>query len=296
MSRYLANRGEIVASLKAFADRYRLLLFLAAFSLFLTGLIWSIRQLDIGIGNLEIAPLLLNLLVLSPLALLLTSWGLQISARVLSRRISQKTALTTTAVGTVAELLPIPAGIVARTAALVRIGAGPREIASVLSMGGMLWFGLSAIAGSFALSQTSQTLNMFLLGAGLAAAIASLRWFALQTEPRWVLAVLLHRCVSLVVGVLRICVAFSVLGKDISVVDAALLASANIVGSYSSIVPAGLGLGEALAALAAQAIVLSASVAFTAIAMNRVIGLVVAATAAVLLGKQSLSTASDRRA
>lgn len=265
-----------------------MLLFAGASALFLAGLTWSLRRLDITAADLRLAPLLLNVLVLSPLSLVMASWGLQLSARVLGRHIPSRSALAVTSVGTVAEVLPIPAGVLARSAALFRSGAGAGEIVRVLSMGGLLWFGLSAAAGSYALSRTSPASSIILCCIGIAAALASLGWFASQTQPRWTMLVLLHRSLSLILGIARVVVAFRILGSNISGVDAALLTSANIAGSYSSIVPAGLGLGEALAALAAQAVTLSAAAAFTGIALNRVIALGIAATLAASMGARGI--------
>lgn len=277
-----------------FVSLHRRILLACALILFAAGLTVSVRNLDIRLSELALFPLLVNVVLVAPFALILNAWALQLSACVLGLRIDFGIALSTSSVAGAAEVLPLPAGVMARSAALLAAGASPRDTALVLSVNGVLWFGLSSLAGCMALSTFNLAAGGILFAIGTAATGAALLWLGKRATAGWVITVLLHRCLSVVVVVLRIMLAFAVLRTAITPLDAALLASANAVGSYSSIVPAGLGVGEALAALAAMAISLSASMAFAAVAMNRVIAIAVAGLFALLTGT-NLLTALERR-
>ncbi len=277
------NRRFVPKGFADFASRYRAIFLLLAVVLFLSGLVLSVRAINIGFGEVRILPLAVNLLLLSPLVLFLYAWGLQLTARTLSCRIDFRTAVFTTTMGMVAEVLPVPAGMVARATALVRAGATPLETAGVLSMNALLWLGLSAVAGSFALLQVSGAAGLLLLAAGLTGVLLSFRWLASRANARLMFVILVHRIASLLLIALRIGAAFLALQAYIPLPEAAFLASANALGSVSSVVPAGLGLGEALAALAAKAVALSPAIAFAAVALNRVLVLLVAGLCAVLM-------------
>lgn len=94
----------------------------------------------------------------------------------------------------------------------------------------------------------------------------------------------------LLLTLLRLIIAFATFGVTIGWVDAALYAIAPTLGAAVAIVPAGLGVNEAIAAGLATLIAASSASAFLAIALNRVLGLV--AGGAMVLAMQFLTNES----
>ena len=110
------------------------------------------------------------------------------------------------------------------------------------------------------------------VGAGSNPARAGLRWLR-----RLVVAMVAVRFVTLAVTVLRLIVAFATLGEDLGWIEAALYAVAPTLGTAVGIVPAGLGINEAIAAGLATLVAGSSATAFLAVALNRALGLAVGA-------------------
>lgn len=270
-----------MARVKEFAARHRRTLFAVALLIFTVGLALAIRNLDIRPGDIALAPLLLNLAVCTPIAFFLTVWGLQLSARTIGRAITFGDAMRTTAFGTIAELLPIPGGVLARSTALAQAGASTLDILHVLSMNALLWFGLIALMAGVALGLAHQPAPGLIIGAiGFVAVIASLVSFLRRASPAVMTVVFVQRLASLAINVARMLVGFAILGGVLAPQEAMLLAAANSLGSFSSALPSGLGVGEALAALAALAIAVPAALAFAVAALNRIFFLVVAGVCA----------------
>jgi hypothetical protein len=245
--------------------------------IFAVGLTLAIRNLNVSPSDIAVAPLLVNLTVCTPIAFFLTVWGLQLTARTIGRSVPFGDATRTTAVGIIAELLPIPGGVMARSTALAQAGASPLDILHVLSMNALLWFGLIALMAGAAMGLAQQPAPALIITAiGLPAVIASLASFMRRATPALLSVVLVQRLASLAINVARMLAGFAILRGALAPQEAMLLAAANSLGSFSSALPSGLGVGEALAALAALAIAVPAALAFAVAALNRIFFLIVA--------------------
>jgi hypothetical protein len=270
-----------MAKLKTFAARHRNALFAIALLVFVVGLTLAVRNLDVRPREFAWTPLLVNLLVSTPIAFLLTVWGLQLSARTIGHSIGFRRAIQATAFGTIAELLPLPGGVMARSAALAQAGASPLDIVHVLSMNALLWFGLIALMAGAAMGLARQPAAALVFTAiGLPAVIASLVSFRRRASLALLGTLLVQRLSSLAINVVRMLVGFAILRDALSPEEAMWLAAANSLGSFSSLLPSGLGVGEALAALAALAIAVPAASAFAVAAINRIFFLLVAGVCA----------------
>jgi hypothetical protein len=268
----------------ALGVRYRGAVLLIGALLFTGGLWLSIADLDAGVDDLIAGPLFLNLCVLAPSALLLSAWGLNLTALTIGRTIGFADAIRATALGTITELLPVPGGLIARSAALARAGAPPVDIVHVLSLNGFLWLGLLALMASVALLIAEIRLAALALAAiGFPAVIFSLLTLKRRAPGRLVLCVVLaHRLLSLIINVLRMATGFAALGAMIGAHEAMVVTAANSLGSFSTAIPSGLGVGEALAALAAVATTQAPALAFTVAALNRLCYLMTAGGSAIL--------------
>lgn len=283
VAEWFAQATALASQIHAALARHRRTLFALALLLFTFGLWISIVEIEIDVNELAAHPFFLNFFVLTPLAFALSAWGLQLTARTIGRSIPFVDALITTAFGTIADLLPVPGGLMARSAALASVGAPPVDIVQVLSLNALLWLGLLTLMGAVALLAANTLATPLILAAiGLPAIVSSLGALSRRAQLRLLLVVLWHRVLSLTVNVLRMAAGFATLQTALGLHEAMVLTAANSLGGFSTAIPSGLGLGEALAALAAVAIALAPALAFAVAALNRILYLMMAGGGALL--------------
>ena len=256
---------------------------IAGSALLIGGAIWAVATLDLTWADLSLPHLMLNVFVLTPAMLALAAVAFRITAGAIGREVSAGQALRTVAAANVAELLPLPGGAVVRGAALVEAGARVGEATHIVLMTALLTLGLTVALSATALGLLADPVWHGLGLAALAGVAAILALLSRRVGPGHLAAMVAVRVVTLAVTVLRLGVAFATLGTVIGWDEAALYAVAPTLGATVGIVPAGLGVNEAIAAALAALIAASPATAFLAVAMNRALGL--AAGAALVLGR-----------
>lgn len=257
----------------------------AAAALFSVGVGLSVSALKLSWDQIALGPLLLILVLLGPLTLALASVTLQVTAWAVGRRIGFREGVAVSALGSIAELLPVPGGAMVRGAALLRAGARLAESTWVVTLTAGLTFSMSAVAGSAPLVAGGSVVGYLFLAAGLAGTGVATGWIACRAGLRVALAMIVLRVGSLGLAVIRVSMAFAAISMAVGPIDAALFVIGTTLGQAVSIVPAGLGLGEGLAAALALLIDVPPAAAFVAVALNRILGLVVSgALSLVLLG------------
>lgn len=237
------------------------------------GAIWSVATLELSWRSLSPGFLLLNILALTPLNVLFAAIALRINARALSCDIPARQSISTVAAANVAELLPLPGGAVVRGAALVDAGAGVGDSTRIIILTSLLtlFMTLTLSLGALAwLADPAWIWAMLASGLGLAAILLRL---SRRAAAILIAAMVSVRIAMLTLTVVRIAVAFATLGMLIPWAEAALYAVAPTLGAAVAIVPAGLGVNEAVAAGLAALIAGSSATAFLAVALNRVLGL-----------------------
>lgn len=250
-------------------------------SLFVLGLWLSFSSIRRGQYQPVIGLLVLNALLLTPLALVLNAWGLRLSARAVGSRIALRNAVAVSSGSTIAEVMPIPAGLIARTAAIVAGGATALSAGKVLTAGALLWVGMCSAVGAMALLDTAPTAGVSLLLLGLVLGVLGSVWIHSLSSGSMLLMLWAHRVLSLAVVVARVLLAYRGLGGVLSPLEAGLITCAYVIGSLSTILPAGLGIGEGLSALAAISIGVNPAMAFAATALNRLFLLLVSGAVAI---------------
>jgi hypothetical protein len=115
----------------------------------------------------------------------------------------------------------------------------------------------------------------------VAAAICAWLWH--RAGLQLALLVLLHRLFGLVLFAARLMLSFVALSLSVPLLDTLPFAFASIAGSASSIAPAGLGVGEAMAGMIAHSVAVAPAAAFLAVAINRIGGLAATAVVASIL-------------
>ena len=278
-----ATLSEQVAKIRTVGSRWRLPLTLGAAAVFIIGLGMSARYLDLNWSQVSIAPILLILLCLGPLGLVLAAISLQLSARAVGRRIGFRDALAASAIGRISEILPVPGGAMVRGAALVRSGAGLGESTWIVTLTAFLTLSMATALGSVPFMATGSPVGYIVLIAGGGGTLVSILWIVRRAGAAVAAAMVVLRLGNLVLGVARVSAAFAAIGLALGPVDAALFVICATLGTSVAIVPAGLGVAEVIAAALALLVQVPPAGAFLAVALNRVVGLVMSGVVAVII-------------
>lgn len=288
LKKFIAGAEGLLASLggerlRSETTRRNLLVFAAL--LLAAGLYLSFRFQPGLLERLDWRPALLLFALGVPAIIFLSTLEFVVMGRILDRRISLATAFEVTVIGAAANLLPIPGGAVTRVTALKLAGAGLRESATTMVMMTIMWLGVALMtSGAAVIYLGSKPPGVVALAVGFGAVVLA---FFFTGSPvatfRATLASLVLKIFLVMADGLRIYLALLALGFDVAPSQALVLVVAGALGSVVSIVPAGLGVREALAALLAPLAGLAASVGFLAAALSRMIDLAVVAPLALWL-------------
>lgn len=262
----------------------RLALLALAAILFIGGTWYAFDALAISPADLVWEPLSVLVLLALP-SLLYGGIGLVLLARSSQLSIPLGKASVIGADAYLAELLPLPGGAIVRTGALVKAGGTIGQSSALVILTAILWIALGMIGTGFALATVglNLALPLALLGAGLAAAIFIWLWH--RAGPTLAMQTLVHRTAGIALIALRLQFAFAALQVSAGFSQTLPFVLAGLVGSASSLAPAGLGVGESLAALAALGTAFAPEAAFLAVGLDRMISL---AACAVLSGSARL--------
>ncbi|WP_425410818.1 lysylphosphatidylglycerol synthase domain-containing protein [Hyphococcus sp.] len=220
---------------------------------------------------------------------------MQLTARAIDQRVGFRKACTISAIGRIAEILPLPGGAMVRGAALVRAGAGWGESAMIISLTAVLTLSMAAALAGVPLIMSGGNLGYIVFTAGAAGALMSAGWMIRRSGIGVTVAMLVSRIAIIALGVVHIDVAFNAIGVDVKIIDAALFVVASSLGGSLSIVPAGIGLSEAIAAALAMLVDIPSGAAFLAVAIVRMCSLAVNGLVATLAGIGERQLTEERR-
>ena len=268
--------AEVASRIKPIISKWRKeLLFLAVTALCI-GLGVSIAALEVTLSDLRMEFLLLLVFVLGPVSLIYGAVNMQLTGRAGQVRIPFASSFRISTISQVAEILPIPGGAIVRGAALVQNGSSKGRAAKVVLIVSVMWISLAAAGAGISLWHHGITAWMLAM-AGLCGTAFTFVSIARMAGLKVALWSVLWRIMGLGLAACRIFAAVAAIGQTIPARDSLVFAFASITGSASSIAPGGLGISESLAALLATATSVSPAAAFVAVALNRVVGLSVAA-------------------
>jgi hypothetical protein len=248
----------------------RLIMLALAAALFFVGGWYSFSGLAISPADLLGAPLLALALLTLP-SLLYGGIGLILLARSSQLTIPLGKATVIGADAYLAELLPLPGGAIVRTGALMKAGGTIRQSSALVILTAILWIALGMIGAGVSLASIglALALPLGLLGAGLASAVFV--WLWRRAGPALAVQTLVHRAAGIALIALRLQFAFAALQVSTGFSQTLPFVLAGLIGSASSIAPAGLGVGESLAALVALSTAFRPETAFLAVGLDRVI-------------------------
>lgn len=281
LARWLPVATDIVAIWLERLRIYRLPLIIGATLLFCGGAYYSFLSLGLSPARLDrgslalLACLMLPSLFYGGLGLSLLAWSAGLSIPI-------GKATTTAAYASLSEILPVPGGAIIRASALMKAGGSlPRSSALVL-LTAILWIALAMTGAGLALLQKDFRLAipMFCIGALSTALIFG--WLWVTASATIAIYTLLHRSAGIALMALRLQFSFAILHTSIDLWETTPFALASIMGSASSIAPAGLGVSESLAALAATVSAFPPGIAFLAVGIDRLTYLLVCGCIALL--------------
>jgi len=281
------TQGERLRTLTRSAALRRWALVAAAL-IFAGGLYYSIDRIEFSIADIHWQPLLWLVIAGIPATVILNTMMTELAASVVGFRFGWRRALVITVFGSAANMLPLPGAAMVRIAGLKAVGASLRRSTAVTFAMAMLWLGIAfAYSGAFLLV-LRPWLGLAALTLGLGALTAGTLW-ARYLNGGWQTAahIILITLALIVVSVIRVQLSLSALGVNASFTQVSIFAISGVIGSAVSIVPAGLGIREAVSAGLAPIVNIPASVAFVATAIDRIVAMTV-----LLLLTLALSTAN----
>jgi hypothetical protein len=253
----------------------RIILGLAVLFL-LAGIAISLGRNPEVLSNLDWRPVLILVLAAVPITIMLNAYEFVLTGRLVGRRIAMPTAIEISILGTAANLLPLPGATLVRVAALKAAGAGYLEGTKATLLVAGLWAGVAFVfAGAWMLRLGVGPVAVLFVVVGLVAWLGcfgyGVRRYRGVTLPVYLS---LAKVALVTVDAMRMFLCLSAFGLAVVFDQAAALAVAGVVGNAVSIVPAGLGIREAVSAGLAPLVGLGAGMAFLAAALNRLLGLI----------------------
>lgn len=285
----LARR--IVAARRLSPSAERALLLVAAAGMVLAAVL-ALRDGRVDLSQVQLAPLVLVATVGVPLTVVSNAAEYRLTARATGVAIPWWSALRTTLLATAANLLPLPGGPLVRLQALRQSGVAGGRATQVTLAAGISWIAVAAgvaaagalVAGAAWGVVAPLAALTLVSGGGAYALLSSAADRARVPFGRIAAALVAVELLSVAAAALRLWLVLEAVGAPGGVPAAAVLALAGVLGTVVGVVPAGLGVREALSALLAVAVALPAATGFLISVVDRVVGLAVVAPVAMLLG------------
>jgi len=267
---FLDRAKALFGRMRAAIKQYKTPLLAFAIVIFAAGSVWSFASLGISFAEIDLLALALLIIPMGVVLLVYSGLSLMLLAHIAGVRIGFFDSLRVSAHAQMAEALPLPGGAIVRSAALISAGSSvPRSAALVVSTG-IMWIALACTAAGTMMVSTVPLAGWTLIGGGalvLSGTFLHLSWVGGTQNA---LLVLLLRVVGLGLAAIRLWLAFAVILIVMPIPATFPYAFAAIAGSASALVPGGLGVGEALGALMADALGKAPEAAFLAVAINRI--------------------------
>ncbi len=238
--------------------------------IFVCGISYSLLALDLKVGELNAAALG-AVICFVPLSILFNTAELQLCAKAANQKLRFKEALGYSTTATIANLLPVPAGMLIRGSALVSSGAKVGQAGAIILVAAIMWLVMAIGISGFFLTD-GWTAGTIAATSSVATVIIS-NWIANRSSIGTSISFVGVRAAMLAILIVRLYFCFLAINAAIAFEEAAIYAVAGIAGTAVTIVPAGLGIAEGFGAMLAEAIGSAPAAAFLALGLNRILGL-----------------------
>jgi hypothetical protein len=245
----------------------------------IVGCALSLDALDLRWSDVRLAPLLTMALLIIPASIAYSALNMMLMGRAANVPVDFRLGVKVSVFAQIADLLPIPGGAIVRTAALIRAGGSTGRSAELVVAFSLLWIACAAAAAGLALAEHGLPAHALAATAAMSA-LAICGWLAARYGATIAATAAALRLLGVALVATRLMLAFAVIGTALPWLDSATFAFATILGSAASLIPAGLGVGEALSALAAGPAGIAPAAAFLAAALSRLLGFAVNITLA----------------
>ncbi len=259
----------------------------------------AVQRLELSVDDLRVGPLLLAALLLTPATILTNAAELRATAMASGATLTEVgwvRALRTVVLATAANLLPVPAGALLRVQVLRDAGARLTAAAGVQLSAAAAWVGVSVVLAGGVLAvlrpgDADPLLGSAAIAGGIVVTALGLIGVRRTATTRagaaagWLLVVELA---TAVVAALRLWLVLLGLGVSASVGQAVVIATASPIAAAAGFFPGGVGLAELLSAVVAPLAGLAAAAGLLAVAVGRLLGLIVTVPIAFTLGLSDL--------
>ena len=262
---------KLQAGIKTFGKAYRVPILMMVGAAFIIGLIISIKALNLSLSDLHILPLLGVLFITQPLLVLFNSLEFKLCGDAVSVNMPLSDAALVSTGGTIANILPLPGGLLLRGSILAKRGAGVKTASLILFYAALLWMAMALFLSAFFINLPNSAFIFAAAGILLTgiASLAILKMSTLGITAKFVIV----RVIMLALLTLQLKLCFDGLGYGTSLSGAAVYVVSGIAGTVVSIIPAGLGVVEGFGAVLAKIEGTSAAAAFLVLSLHRLVGL-----------------------
>lgn len=283
MSMAMSRLTDLRTRFKAFGHRHRKAILLLASVAFLLGLFFAIQQLNLGREDINLRPLLIALFLTQPLLIFLNSLELKLCGHAARVQMKVLDSVYVSSSATLANILPIPAGLIVRGGALMQRGASLALVSKVLAAAGVMWMAVALTVSGTVISGGISAKLICLAGLILIAIL--MIYIARLSDIKIAAGFLIIRSLMVALLTIQLNLCFSVLGEIVSLRDSAVYVVSGVAGAVVSIVPSGLGITEFFGATLAKLDGASPSLAYVVLSLNRLIGLTLAGLSFLILSK-----------
>ncbi|MGF1608462.1 MAG: lysylphosphatidylglycerol synthase domain-containing protein [Kiloniellales bacterium] len=264
----------------------------------LAGLVISMQAQPDVLTGLDWRYLLLVMLLGVPLMVALNAMEFLLTGRLLGRRIRIVDALEITVVGTAANMLPLPGGVLVRLAGLKAAGArfGQGVAASFLIF--FVAAGIAAVYSGLWISCLDSTWAgpVIAVSGGLLLLLSAVAAMRLEGGFPALTIIAATRLGLVLVTASRIYLCFLALGIPASFAQASGLSVSGVMSSVVAFVPAGLGVRELIAAALSPLVGLAMSSGFMVTFINRLLTIIVVIPIAIFLNLRRSDELAVQRA
>ena len=285
LQKIMASVDHVVGYVPMHNARFRQLTLIIAMLALIVGGYFSFRAQPDLFRQANMGPIVILVLFAVPLTIYFNALEFVLSARLIGHKIGLKAAAEISIIGGVANMLPLPGGVIVRVAALKAEGASVARSTSVMAFVAFIWAAVSfGYSGAWLASSGAIGFGLLFIVLGCMGVIGCFA-LSIQLLDDHVITAQLFACKAglVLVDAFRLYLCLLALGVAADFGQASVLTVSGFVGSSFSLVPAGLGIREGISALLGPLVGLTAAAAFLASAANRIVGLMVSAPLAALL-------------
>lgn len=249
------------------------------------GLFLAVKNEPQLLQNLRWGPAVLVLVLGVPLTMLANAFEFKLAGASMQRSIPFFQALKISVVASAANMLPLPGGLATRVIALKSYEVSFKDGIAVNFLFAFVWVAIAFLFAGFCLLSFDIWWKWVFLVIGAAAGGGSLIWARSRDISLYIFGLLsLQRLFMVFLGAFRIWWCLLALGIGAGYWQAAIFVVGGVIGSAVSIIPAGLGVREGISAGLAPIVGLSVASGFLAVALNRMLGLLILAPGALSIG------------